>query len=171
MNHRLIRFSKAALRWLAIALLLAIPVVSGIAWAVGWAKRDQLVLVFGRNVVGETRGCYNVEYGYIRFVYLRGWAGTPPRRVDVCNLRSLQIYRHSVTQRGQTGDAMLSIRVQRWLLLGAQALPILLVIRLTRRRRALPGHCALCGYDLRATPDRCPECGTPRRVESPRAPN
>ena len=29
-----------------------------------------------------------------------------------------------------------------------------------RRRRARPGLCPSCGYDLRATPGRCPECGT-----------
>ena len=26
-------------------------------------------------------------------------------------------------------------------------------------RRAAPGSCPRCGYDLRATPGRCPECG------------
>jgi hypothetical protein len=44
----------------------------------------------------------------------------------------------------------------------------LLIYPLRAWRRAhgmAPGHCAQCGYDLRATPSQCPECGAPGTVQ------
>jgi hypothetical protein len=46
--------------------------------------------------------------------------------------------------------------------------PLTLFVRSYRRRKAAPGRCARCGYDLRATPDRCPECGE-RAISPPGA--
>jgi hypothetical protein len=42
------------------------------------------------------------------------------------------------------------------------SVPLLLwwILERTNGRRAVrSSHCAICGYDCRATPDRCPECG------------
>jgi hypothetical protein len=52
------------------------------------------------------------------------------------------------------------VYVNLWLLLAA--FTVLPAIRLRpRHRRPRPGHCLICGYDLRASPTRCPECGRP----------
>jgi len=42
--------------------------------------------------------------------------------------------------------------------------------RRSRRRPFAPeGHCAACGYDLRASKDRCPECGAAIKTTLPGA--
>jgi hypothetical protein len=162
-TRRFTHFSAVALRWLAIALLLAIPVGSGIAWAVGLAKRHAVV-VLRRNMLGETGIDYLVEYGAINIDYISDWAGTPPRDGRLHSLPGLDVGRYVGVFNGQTrGYAELVFRVRWWLLLLANIPLILLSLRLAwpmLRRRVVPGHCPVCGYDLRATPDRCPECGT-----------
>ncbi len=170
-NRRTIHSSLLALRWLAIALLLAIPVGSGIAWAVGWAKH-QWVHVSGGNVVGEASLYYAVESGAIRFHYQSDWKGTPARSDLLYQLPGLYIRRAPVTLAdGTNGELILIliIQVRWWLFLLANLLPLLIALRLAwpmLRRRVVPGRCPVCGYDLRATPDRCPECGTAIKRET-----
>jgi hypothetical protein len=58
----------------------------------------------------------------------------------------------------QTGLCVVALPY--WALTSVTLLIPLLQIRIHVALRRRNGHCATCGYDLRATPERCPECGT-----------
>jgi len=67
--------------------------------------------------------------------------------------------RFSGTNLGNQSET--SLTVPHWVLSVAFAIPPLAWLSgfWRDRRRYPPGHCASCGYDLRASSGRCPECG------------
>lgn len=79
-------------------------------------------------------------------------AATPWWKVDTEQYRQPK-RAHSVAQR--------SLLLPAWMPTAVLAIAPLIVASawLRKRRRARPGCCPQCGYDLRATPERCPECG------------
>jgi hypothetical protein len=60
--------------------------------------------------------------------------------------------------RGQS-DTIEKYAIPHWALAGIALLAVWGSSLLRKRPGILPGRCARCGYDLRATPGRCPECG------------
>ena len=101
MTRRLIHFSAGVLRLLAIAMLLAVPVVSGIAYAVAVAKNNW-VHVFGVAYRGQTSLDYVVFAGAIRFDYSSEWAGTSPPSGVLCDLSGLDVRRDVSAPNGAT---------------------------------------------------------------------
>jgi hypothetical protein len=66
----------------------------------------------------------------------------------------------------KTGLRRYVAAVPLWIVAGIFAVtPIMRALR--THRDVVPGVCATCGYDLRATPQRCPECGTPATQAKP----
>jgi hypothetical protein len=126
--------------------------------------KGHYVRVFGGDLVRETQGTYVVRYDEISFSYSTGWAGIPPQKGRLLTLPGIDVIRAVAELTDEdAGAVILIIRVRWWLLLLANAAPILLAYLLARpmlRRRHVPGHCRACGYDLRASTGRCPECGT-----------
>jgi len=57
-----------------------------------------------------------------------------------------------------------SLSIPFWFIASISGIPAFLLLR--RKRSAIVGKCAACGYDLRATPERCPECGAISKTHS-----
>jgi len=125
----------------------------------------------------------------IRTTSPRYWINTHPNNLTLCRqvgknwdhpLKSFKFL--GVDFGGLYGDnSMLwNLIIPFWLLTTLFAiLPLieipLLILALRKNLRHSHGHCANCGYDLRASPDRCPECGqpassVPRQIDSSLAP-
>jgi hypothetical protein len=94
----------------------------------------------------------------------RQWRSIPALPTRYAWLTTLGFYSDSIVRPALVSRGVI---IPHWSLCAATAIlpAIHLFVWRRRRRRARPGLCQICGYDLRASPDRCPECGAPRRPQ------
>lgn len=107
---------------------------------------------------------WNHDLGY----NARGWAGfewtaqiNPISVIVRPETEQLGVKRLSEAKQHYKSNPTSLIAIPWWFVSLLSSIPLLLFARSHRRtvRHLRSGHCASCGYDLRATPDRCPECG------------
>jgi hypothetical protein len=125
---------------------------AGRGWEVGTARGRVFI-----SVLRYTPGEEPLTPGYYGLIYRAGsprWMWVP--EITSTGFGAVGFHWEHRTM-PKVGREAHSLAVPYWfLLLVSLALPI---HWWRRRRRPLPGHCRVCGYDLRASPQRCPECG------------
>jgi hypothetical protein len=141
-------------RWLFSALASLSTLLSAAAGVAWFECRSIGSIANAPSIQIESDPYCGIALGYKGAVFIRNLADGPERFVDWSALAGGTIYDHS--------GRVFFITVDYWLIIILGAAPLLWWgIRSKNRagKRAKPGSCLHCGYDLRATPDRCPECG------------
>jgi hypothetical protein len=146
------RFHHDRLRKIG-TILLVICVIAGAAWPWSYWRLEAL----GVRIWRGRQFLFAIEHGSFLAVFRHPWP-TEKNVEWVQELPTNVLSSHSILNfvffPFNNG---LAVGVPLWL---CSLLSGYYGIRFLRRaREPRPGHCTVCGYDLRATPDRCPECG------------
>lgn len=159
------------LAWLCSSLAFA---PFGQSWTTSWAGNGQGRISHGWFAVGgivyllvndrTLNPPPTVPPDYYHHAAIDPFPGVipPPTTLGFRASRSLRTWREPGTGR-RIRSRIEWLAVPLWLPALLLSLPpVARLARRTRRHhRSATGHCATCGYDLRASKGRCPECGTP----------
>lgn len=151
-------------RW-TFNLLAALSLVLGVATAVMWVRsywRTEGVIVYSggnRFILGSVSGTFLVQRDVFPTPsdHWIKWVSrvADPNERRQCFLGSLWCW-----EADSLKGTYQYLFLPKWSILCPTG--FVLVLWLRSLRRARPGFCPTCGYDLRESPQRCPECGAER---------